>query len=105
MAGAAGHTAIGPETTMGVAQVWLLIGVPVLFGAVALYTSRSPALSALGVIVTLMGAVAVTTVDRASGAVLGVLGVLLYAAGSAGRAAVDGDDPVRGRGRGDATSA
>jgi hypothetical protein len=92
---------------VSVVQVWLLIGVPVLFGAVALYTARSPGLSALGVLVTLAGAVAVTTVDRASGAVRGVLAVLLYAAGSAGRGAVVGEDPVRGRGRGrtDATSA
>lgn len=91
---------------MTVVQVWLLIGVPVLFGAVTLYTARSPALNALGVLVTLAGAVAVTAVDRGSGAVLGVLGVLLYAAGSAGRAAVVGDDPVRRPGRtGDATSA
>jgi len=90
---------------MSVVQVWLLIGVPVLLGAVALYTARSAALSALGVLVALAGAVAVTTVDRASGAVLGVLAVLLYAAGSAGRAAVVGDDPVRRRSPGDATSA
>ena len=91
---------------MSVVQVWLLIGVPVLFGAVALYTARSSALNALGVLLTVAGAVAVTTVDRASGAVLGVLAVLLYAAGSAGRAAAVGDDPVGGRRRpGGATSA
>jgi len=90
---------------MSVVQVWLLIGVPVLVGAVALYTARSAALSALGVLVALAGAVAVTSVDRVSGAVLGVLAVLLYAAGSAGRAAVVGDDPVRRRSPGDATSA
>ena len=88
---------------MTVMQVWLLIGVPVLFGALALYTARSPALNALGVLVALAGAVAVTAVDRASGAVLGVLAVLLYAAGSAGRAAVVGDDPVRAADRDGAT--
>lgn len=90
---------------MSVVQVWLLIGVPMLVAAVALYTARSPALSALGVLVTLAGAIAVATVDRASGSALGVLAVLLYAAGSAGRASVVGDDPVRRPGRGDATSA
>ncbi len=90
---------------MSVVQVWLLVGVPVLFGAIALYTARRPSLSALGVVLTLVGAVAVTTVDRASGAVLGVLAVLLYAAGSAGTGAVVGDDPVRASGHGDATSA
>lgn len=90
---------------MSVVQVWLLIGVPVLFGALALYTARRPALNALGVLLTLAGAIAVTTVDRASGAALGVLGVLLYAGGSAGRAAAQGDDPVRGPDRGGATPA
>jgi hypothetical protein len=78
-----------------VVQVWLLIGVPVLVTALALFTARSPALGPVGVLVALGGAVAIATVDRASGAVLGVIAVLLYAAGSAGRGAVTGDDPVR----------
>jgi hypothetical protein len=89
---------------MSVVQVWLLIGVPVLLAAFALYTARSPALNAVGVLVALAGALVVTAFDRASGAVLGVLAVLLYASGDAGRAAVDGDDPVRPRGP-DSTSA
>jgi hypothetical protein len=78
-----------------VVQVWLLVGVPVLFIALALFTARSPVLGPLGVLVALGGAVVVTTVDRASGAALGVIAVLFYAAGSAGRGAANGDDPVR----------
>ncbi|HEX6257473.1 MAG TPA: hypothetical protein VFZ70_16810 [Euzebyales bacterium] len=80
---------------MNVLQVWLLIGVPVLFVALALFTARSPVVGSLGVLVALGGAVAVSIVDRASGAALGVIAVLMYAAGSAGRGAATGDDPVR----------
>lgn len=90
---------------MSVAQVWLLIGVPVLVGAIALYTARMPVLGALGVLLVLGAAAAVAAVDRASGAVLGVVAVLLYAAGDAGRAAVAGADPVRRAEARDATSA
>ncbi len=81
---------------MTVLQAWLLIGVPVLFAAIVLFTSRSQSLGTLGVLVTLAGAVAMTTVDRASGAALGVVAVLLYSTGGAGRGAVTGNDPVRG---------
>jgi hypothetical protein len=44
-----------------VVQVWLLVGVPVLFIALALFTARSPVLGPLGVLVALGGAVVVTT--------------------------------------------
>ncbi len=80
---------------MTVVQVWLLIGIPVLVGAIALYTARSPALGALGVLLTLGAAAGVATVDQASGMVLGIAGVLLYASGRAGHGAAVGDDPVR----------
>lgn len=89
---------------MTIVQVWLLVGVPVLVIGLALYTARSRWLGALGVLVMLAGAIAVAPVDRASGAVLGVFAVLMYAAGTAGEGAVVGDDPVRS-GRSDATSA
>lgn len=80
---------------MSTVQAWLLIGVPVLFVGVVLFTARSRALGVLGVLATLGGAVAVAAVDRASGAVLGVVAVLLYATGRAGDGAVVGADPVR----------
>lgn len=82
---------------MTVVQVWLLIGVPVLAIGLALFTARSRWLGALGVLVVLAGAVAVALVDRASGAVLGVVAVLMYATGTAGQGAVVGDDPVQPR--------
>lgn len=90
---------------MTVVQVWLLIGIPVLLAAITLFTARSQALHALGAVVALGGAAAVAAIDQASGAVLGVFGVLLFAAGSAGRGAVTGDDPVRGRGPEEPSSA
>ncbi|CAN5899867.1 hypothetical protein BH23ACT10_BH23ACT10_10370 [soil metagenome] len=83
---------------MSVVQVWLLVGVPVLVAALALFTARSSVLAPLGVLAMLAGAVAVASADRASAAVLGVIAVLLYATGGAGRAAVAGNDPVRGTG-------
>lgn len=82
---------------MSTVQAWLLIGVPVVFVGVVLFTTRSRALGVLGVLVTLGGAVAMAAVDRASGAALGVVAVLLYATGRAGDGAVVGADPVRGR--------
>jgi hypothetical protein len=78
-----------------VVQVWLLVGVPVLVAALALYTARSPALGALGVLLTLAAAAGVALVDQASAMVLGIVGVLLYASGRAGDGAAVGDDPVR----------
>lgn len=80
---------------MSVVQVWLLIGIPVVFVGLTLFTARPRWAGVAGVVVTAAGAVAVATVDQASGAVLAVLAVLLYAAGAAGRGAVVGDDPVR----------
>lgn len=80
---------------MTIVQVWLLVGVPVLVIGLTLYTARSRWLGALGVLVVLSGAVGVAVVDRASGAVLGVVAVLLYATGTAGQGAVVGDDPVQ----------
>ena len=80
---------------MTVMQVWLLIGIPALVGAATLYSTRSAALGALGVLLMLGAAAGVAVVDQASGMVLGIVGVLLYAAGRAGHGAVVGDDPVR----------
>lgn len=80
---------------MTVLQVWLLIGIPALVGAITLYTARAPALGALGVLLTFGAAAGVAAVDRASAMVLGLVGVLLYATGRAGQGAVVGDDPVR----------
>lgn len=80
-----------------VTQAWLLIGVPVVVASLALYTARSRAVGAAGLLLLLAGTVALTSVDRASGAVLAVLLTLLYATGRAGAGIVRGADPVRAR--------
>jgi hypothetical protein len=76
-------------------QGWLLIGVPTLLAGIVLYTMRSPRLGAIGLLVITAGAFALATVDRASGAALGAVVALLYAAGRAGGGAAVGSDPVR----------
>jgi len=75
-------------------QGWLLIGIPTLVAGVVLYMMRSPRLGAVGMLVLIAGAIALVTVDRVSGAALGVVPVLLYAAGLAGTGGVTGTDPV-----------
>lgn len=80
---------------MTVTQGWLLIGIPTLVAGVVLYTTRSPRLGAVGLLVLIAGSVALVTVDRASGAALGAVPVLLYAAGRAGGGGAVGPDPVR----------
>ena len=86
---------------MTVTQGWLLIGIPTLVAGVVLYTTRSPRLGALGLLVLIAGTVALVVVDRASGAALGSVAVLLYAAGRAGHGGVAGPDPVVRRHQGD----
>ena len=86
---------------MTVTQGWLLIGVPSLVAGVVLYTTRSPRLGAAGLLVLIAGSVALVTVDRAWGAALGAVAVLLYAAGRAGRGGAAGPDPVVRRREGD----
>ncbi len=66
---------------MGVLQVWLIAGIPALVGGIMLLLSRSQALTLLAYLVLAAGFAVVTTVDRASGAVLGALLALLYATG------------------------
>jgi lipoprotein signal peptidase len=80
-------------------QGWLLIGVPALLAGIVLYTMRSPRLGAIGLLVVTAGALALATVDRASGVALGAVVALLYAAGRAGGGAAAGNDPVRGEQR------
>jgi hypothetical protein len=78
-----------------VLQVWVLIGVPALVLALALFARRSPLRALVGYVV-LGGAFAgVTAVDRASGAVFGGLLTLLYAAGRGGRLEHEGE-PLTG---------
>lgn len=71
---------------MTILQVWLVIGVPSLVLASALFYGRSRVRTMLGYVVLLAAFAAMTVVDRASGAVIGGLIALLYAAGRGGAA-------------------
>ncbi|MDP9405556.1 MAG: hypothetical protein M3O86_02995 [Actinomycetota bacterium] len=71
---------------MTILQVWLGVGVPAIVLALALFYGRSPLRTMLGYVVLLAAFAAITTVDRASGAVIGGVIALLYAAGRGGQA-------------------
>ncbi|MBA2529979.1 MAG: hypothetical protein H0V19_08480 [Euzebyales bacterium] len=71
---------------MGILQVWLVVGVPALALAAALFYGRSRLRTGLGYLVLLGAFAAMTAVDRSSGAVIGGLIALLYAAGRGGEA-------------------
>lgn len=66
---------------MTVAQAWLLAGVPAMIASLLLFLARSQVANLLGFLVLAAGFAAVTSVDRASGAVFGALLALLYATG------------------------
>ena len=70
---------------MSILQVWLVAGVPGLVLALALFYGRSRVRTALGYLVLLATFAVVSLVDRASGAVIGGLAALLYAAGRGGQ--------------------
>lgn len=69
---------------MDVLQVWLLIGVPTLALAGALFVRRSPWRSMVGYAVLLAGFGGMAVYDRANAAFFGGLIALLYAAGRGG---------------------
>lgn len=71
---------------MSVLQVWLVVGVPGLVLAGALFYGRSRLRSRLGYLVMLATFAGLTVVDRASGSVVGILLALTYAAGRGGAA-------------------
>lgn len=70
---------------MSVLQVWLVIALPALVVAAALFYGRSRLRSALGYVLLLVAFGAVLTVDPGSAAVLGGFIALLYAAGRGGQ--------------------
>lgn len=63
---------------------WLLIGVPTLVACLALFATRRRAFNLAAYGVLAVGSVALTTVHRPSGALLGGLLALLYATGRGG---------------------
>ena len=69
---------------MSILQVWLVVGVPALVLACGLFYGRSRVRTALGYVVLLTAFGLMLTVDRASGAVIGGIVALLYAAGRGG---------------------
>lgn len=77
---------------MRVVQVWLVAGIPLLAVAFALFYGRSRIRTMLGYVVLLIAFAVVVSVDQASGAMIGVVAALLYAAGRGGQADVDAED-------------
>ena len=71
---------------MSVVQVWLVVGVPLLVLAFALFYGRSRIRTLLGYVVLLIAFGVVVSVDPASGAMIGGVAALLYAAGRGGQA-------------------
>jgi hypothetical protein len=69
---------------VGVLQVWLLAGIPALALAALLFVRRSPLRALFGYLALLAGFGVVTYFHPPSGAVLGGLLALLYAAGRGG---------------------
>lgn len=65
-------------------QVWLVVGIPTLIIALALFLRRSPVRALLGYTVLAIGFFLVSVYHRPSGAVFGGLLALLYAAGRGG---------------------
>ena len=61
---------------MTAAQGWLLVGIPALVVGVALYTSRSPRLGLVGLLVLLAAAGVRAPVDRVSSLVVGAVATL-----------------------------
>ncbi len=77
---------------MSILQLWLVVGVPALILAAALFYGQSRLRSAAGYLVLLAAFGVMVTVDPASGAAVGIVTALLYAAGRGGQAEREGQD-------------
>lgn len=77
---------------MTILQVWLVVGIPGLVLAFALFYGASRLRTMLGYAVLLIVFGLMLTVDRGSAAVIGGLGALLYAAGRGGEAESHGEN-------------
>lgn len=77
---------------MSILQVWLVVGIPGLVLALALFYGRSRLRTMLGYAVLLIVFGLMLTVDRGSAAVIGGAAALLYAAGRGGEAESRGED-------------
>lgn len=77
---------------MTIVQVWLVVALPLLVLAFALFYGRSRIRTGLGYLVLLIAFGIVVSVDPASGAAIGGVAALLYAAGRGGQADAGSDD-------------
>lgn len=77
---------------MTILQVWLVVGIPGLVLALALFYGASRLRTTLGYAVLLIVFGLMLTVDRGSAAVIGGIAALLYAAGRGGEAESRGQD-------------
>lgn len=80
---------------MSILQLWLVVGVPALIAAAALFYGQSRLRTAAGYAVLLAAFGVMVAVDPASGAAVGVIAALLYAAGRGGEAEGDRQDTSR----------
>lgn len=71
---------------MSILQAWLVVAIPLLITACALFYGRSRIRTALGYVALLVAFGFMVTVDPGSAAVIGVLAALAYAAGRGGQA-------------------
>lgn len=77
---------------MSILQVWLVVGLPGLVLALALFYGRSRLRTMLGYAVLLTVFGLLLTVDRGSAAVIGGVAALLYGAGRGGEAESSGEN-------------
>ena len=80
---------------MSILQAWLVVGIPGLIVAFALFYGRSRVRALLGYAVLAIAFGVMLFVDRASAAAIGGLGALLYAAGRGGDAESEDLDTSR----------
>ena len=80
---------------MSTLQAWLVVGIPGLIAAFALFYGRSRVRAFVGYLVLAVVFVVMMTVDRASGAAVGGLAALLYGAGRGGDAESEDVDTSR----------
>ena len=71
---------------MDILQAWLVVAVPLLIAAFALFYGRSRIRTALGYLALLVAFGFMVTIDRSSAAVIGGLAALAYGAGRGGQA-------------------
>jgi hypothetical protein len=74
------------HTAVNTLQAWLVVGLPLLIAAFALFYGRSRIRTLLGYVALLVAFGVMVTVDRASAVVIGGLAALAVGAGRGGQA-------------------